>query len=56
MFLNDFIILNWKEIVQKPLKYYKINFFEDLRIWLIVSNPNKSQENKKGCEKKCWKI
>jgi len=35
------------------MKYnYKIKVFEDLKIWLIVSNPNKSQENKKGWEKK----
>jgi hypothetical protein len=38
------------------LKYYKIKIFEDLRIWFIISNPNKSQENKKGYEKKRWKI
>jgi hypothetical protein len=31
------------------MKYnYKIKVFEDLKIWLIVSNANKSQENKKG--------
>jgi hypothetical protein len=33
---------------------YKMKVFEDLKIWFIVSN--KSQENKKGWEKKCWKI
>jgi hypothetical protein len=39
------------------MKYnYKIKVFEDLKIWLIVSNANKSQEKKKVREKKCWKI
>ncbi len=38
------------------MKYnYKIKVFEDLKTLLIVSNPNKSQENKKGWEKKMLK-
>jgi hypothetical protein len=39
------------------MKYnYKIKVFEDLKIWLIVSNANNHKKTKKAREKKCWKI